>query len=141
MGRMVELPHGSLNSRTMRKGSNLEIQLMNLFNAIFPFSRVFLFVSPKFMASPIEYPDTAVINICSNIEYGPSLPILYTSSTHLNITGHRFDDDSSEIFSKYSTLPIGMFALRVCPHDPNKYVLFYVSLFKIQKLILNVYKK
>lgn len=73
------------------------------------------------MASPVEYPDTAVINICSNIEYGFSPSILYTSSTHLNIVGHRFNaDNSSEIFTKYSTLPIGMFALRVCPHDPNK---------------------
>lgn len=72
------------------------------------------------MASPVEYPDTAVINICSNIEYSSSTAILYTSSTHLNIIGHRFTEDSSEIFAKYSTLPIGMFALRVCPHDPNK---------------------
>lgn len=85
---------------------------------------------PKFSAVDSDYPDTAVINICSNIEYNPSVPIVYTSSTHLNIVGHRFDDDDddeSDIFSKYSTLPIGMFALRACPHDPNKYALFWFT--------------
>lgn len=78
--------------------------------------------SLKFSPIEAEYPDTAVINICSNVEYNRGQPIVYTSSTHLNIVGHEFTDESSEIIAKYATLPIGMFALRVCPHDPNKWV-------------------
>lgn len=124
---MVELLHGQLNSTTMQKGKLENPTYFSIVHVRSNFSR-FLSFSPKFTASPVDYPDLAVINICSNIEYGFSQPILYTSSTHLNIIGHRFNDDSSEIFSKYSTLPIGMFALRVCPHDPNKYVPFFFSL-------------
>lgn len=76
--------------------------------------------SLKFNTVSTEYPDTAVINICSNVEYKPATPIVWTFSTHLNIIGHRFNGESSEIIAKYSTLPIGMFTLRECVHDPNK---------------------
>lgn len=114
--RMVESLHGQHNSMTMAEGRNSLAWLVGIYSLI-----VFhLVCSLKFMASPVEYPDTAVINICSNVEYDRNPTILYTSSTHLNIVGHRFNEDSSEIFAKYSTLPIGMFTLRVCPHDPNK---------------------
>lgn len=130
MDRMVELLHGQLSSMTMERGKNEKTSRTSSYgqcvlSILLQFLLIFLVVSLKFMASPVEYPDTAVINICSNIEYGCSPTILYTSSTHLNIVGHRFNEESSEIFAKYSTLPIGMFALRVCPHDPNKYVLFH----------------
>lgn len=72
-----------------------------------------------FIPVDADFSDTAVINICSNVEYS-SKPLVWTFSTYLNIIGHRFDDMSNHIFAKFSTLPIGMFALRECPHDPNK---------------------
>lgn len=74
-----------------------------------------------FIPVDADFSDTAVINICSNVEYS-SKPLVWTFSTYLNIIGHRFDDISNQIFAKFSTLPIGMFALRECPHDPNKLV-------------------
>lgn len=80
----------------------------------------FNYFSLKFISVATEYTDAAVIDICSNVDYGRSKPIVYTSSTHLNIIGHRFIDESSEVIAKYSTLPIGMLVLRECPHDPNK---------------------
>lgn len=76
--------------------------------------------SLKFTMLATEYPDTAVINICSNVEYNTGTPIVWTLSTHMNIIGHRFNDETSNIISKYSTLPIGMVTVRVCPHDANK---------------------
>lgn len=116
MDQMVESLHGLHKWERMAKGkwqiAIEHIQKKKTHNL--------LHFSIKCTAKENEYPDTAVINICSNVEYNPRKPIVYTSSTYLNIIGHQFTDESSDIFAKYSTLPIGMFALRVCPHDPNK---------------------
>lgn len=67
-----------------------------------------------------DYPDTAVTNICSSVEYDSDNPIIWTFSTHLRIIGHRSNDQFKEISANYATLPIGMFALSECPHDPTK---------------------
>ncbi|XP_031640462.1 protein rigor mortis [Contarinia nasturtii] len=75
----------------------------------------------KFILNRHDFPDTAVINICSNFEYKPVKSTVWTFSTHLNIVGHCFvGAETSEIIAKYSTLPIGMFSMRISPHDPNK---------------------
>lgn len=66
-----------------------------------------------------DYPDTAVTNICTN-DFNSNNRILWTFSTHLKIVGHHFNNDNSEIFANYATLPIGMFSIRECPHDPSK---------------------
>lgn len=75
----------------------------------------------KFTLDRQDFADTAVINVCSNFEYKPVKTTLWTISIHLNIVGHSFAGmESSEIVAQYATLPIGMFSLSICPHDPNK---------------------
>lgn len=39
---------------------------------------------------------------------------------HLQIIGRKFTGDTSEIVANIATLPIGMLAIRECPHDPNR---------------------
>lgn len=125
MAQTAESPHGKLKLKQMARSEwTILVHFiwdMNRFYNIW-ITVFFKRFSLKFSPIEAEYPDTAVINICSNVEYNRGQPIVYTSSTHLNIVGHEFNDESSEIIAKYATLPIGMFALRVCPHDPNKWV-------------------
>lgn len=75
---------------------------------------------PEFTCDESEYPDTAIFSLCSNKGNDSSTPMLWTFSIYLNVIGRKIDGDSSEIIANYSTLPIGMQAIRECPHDPNK---------------------
>lgn len=76
--------------------------------------------SDKFAESQEVFSDTAVIGVCSNKDFNIENPIVWTFSMHLHLVGRRFVNDTSEVVAKYSTLPIGMYTIRECPHDQNK---------------------
>lgn len=88
-----------------------------------PLIDIFFFVcSLECTEEKIDFIDKAVIGICDNAQNAENVKYLWTFSMHSQIICRKFLNQSneSEIVANYSTLPIGMYTIRECPHDLNK---------------------
>lgn len=76
---------------------------------------VFLFVETE-----SKFSEVAVISIYSNAEFENVQPTVWSSSMHMILQAHQLKGEDVETVASMATLPIGMFAIEICPHDEHK---------------------
>lgn len=74
----------------------------------------------KCVAQNKNFNEKGIIGICSSADSTNETIYVWTLSIFSQINSRLCKNGSDEIIGKYSTLPIGMYSIRECPHDSNK---------------------
>lgn len=69
-----------------------------------------------------SFSERGVIGLCGTTDPQTRTSYVWTFSIHSRIIARSYVNGGLNIMGNYSTLPIGMYAIRECPHDLNKLV-------------------